>query len=194
MAANTTLTYAQEMSLGGKKSPLKKTHPVYSSSLNPEAREFNSQSTATCLTENTALFVEGNETVLLQTAQAMVYNPTKAKCQTRVHIVFDSGSQRSYVTDRIKKTLNIVSKGKRTMSIVTFRAAKGSCKTCELVEIGIEVCSGPALRLGAFAVPTICEPLALELSIDLLSHLKLTDPRDGSSRLTYSSDQITTGA
>ena len=89
-----------------------------SSSLNPEAREFNSQSTATCLTENTALFVEGNETVLPQTAQAMVYIPTKAKCQTRARIVFDSGSQRSYVTDRIKNTLNLVSKGKRTMPIL----------------------------------------------------------------------------
>ena len=62
----------------------------------------------------------------------------------------------------------------------------GSCKTCELVEIGIEVCSGLALRLCAFAVPTICEPLAsssLELSIDHLSHLKLADPPDGSSNV-----------
>ena len=58
-----------------------------SSSLNPEAREFNSQSTATCLTENTALFVEGNQTVLLQTAQATVFNPTKAECQTRAHCI-----------------------------------------------------------------------------------------------------------
>ena len=88
------------------------------------------------------------------------------------------------MTDRIKNALNLVSKGKRTMSIATFGAAKGSRKTCELVEIGIEVCSGPALRLRAFAVPTICEPLAsssLELSIDHLSHLKLADPPDGSS-------------
>ena len=73
------------------------------------------------------------------------------------------------MTDRIKNTLNLVSKGKRTMSIATFGAAKASHKTCDLVEIGIEVCSGPALRLWAFAVPTICEPFAsssLELSID----------------------------
>ena len=114
-----------------------------SSGLNPEAREFNTQSTAICLAENTA-FLTGNETVMLQTAQATVYNIGKPEHRARVHIILDSGSQRSYVTDRVKNTLRLASKGKRTMSIATFGSARG---TCEIVEIGMEVCDESILKL-----------------------------------------------
>ncbi|XP_011408081.1 PREDICTED: uncharacterized protein LOC105315219 [Amphimedon queenslandica] len=158
-----------------------------SSGLNPEAREFNTQSTATCLAENTALLT-GNETIMLQTAQATVYNIREPEHRARVRIILDSGSQRSYVTDRVKTALRLASKGKRTMSIATFGSARGSCKTCEIVEIGMEVCDGSVLKLRLFVVPIICEPLSgktAQLSLDHLDHLSslnLADPFYGEER------------
>lgn len=41
--------------------------------------------------------------VLLQTATAYAYNNTNSK-RTNVRILFDSGSQRSYITNELKKT------------------------------------------------------------------------------------------
>uniref|UniRef100_A0A1X7TZM9 Uncharacterized protein n=1 Tax=Amphimedon queenslandica TaxID=400682 RepID=A0A1X7TZM9_AMPQE len=86
--------------------PLEEKFSGTSSGLNPEAREFNAQSTATCLAENTALLT-GNETIMLQTAQATVYNIREPEHRARVRIILDSGSQRSYVTDRVKTTLRL---------------------------------------------------------------------------------------
>ena len=49
-----------------------------------------------------------NGTVLLQTASASARNEDSTK-STRVKILFDNGSQRSYVTDNLKARLGLKS-------------------------------------------------------------------------------------
>ena len=45
-------------------------------------------------------------TILLQTAQAMAVNPTTGQFQ-RIRLLFDNGSQHSYVTEGLCTTLNL---------------------------------------------------------------------------------------
>jgi len=56
------------------------------------------------------LYIGTSKNVLLQTAQVILYNPKKAKLDLKVRAVLDTGSQRSYATDTVKKALNLESK------------------------------------------------------------------------------------
>lgn len=52
-----------------------------------------------------------DKSVLLQTARATVYNPQKPQLSLRVRAILDSGSQRSYVTNKIKSALSLTPEG-----------------------------------------------------------------------------------
>ena len=58
-------------------------------------------------------------TVLLQTASAIAKNEDGSK-SIRVKVLFDSGSQRSYVTDRLKSRLGLKPKKTETLHLNTF--------------------------------------------------------------------------
>ena len=47
-----------------------------------------------------------NSTIFLQTADSVIENPISSK-QVRIKMLFDSGSHRTYISDRIKKFLNL---------------------------------------------------------------------------------------
>ena len=63
--------------------------------------------------------------ILLQTAGIVLENPNNKK-QVKTKVFFDQGSQRSYVTKRIKNVLGLTATAKETISISTFMN-----KTCE---------------------------------------------------------------
>ena len=46
-------------------------------------------------------------TILLQTAQSMVVNPITGKSQ-KIRFLFDNGSQRSYITESLCNSLNLM--------------------------------------------------------------------------------------
>lgn len=79
--------------------------------LNPAAATYKAKPT-------TSLFVDSNKTVLLQTARALVYNPCMPQASLEVRIILDSGSQRSYVTTRVKNALTLTPEGEQCMSHV----------------------------------------------------------------------------
>ena len=82
-----------------------------------EEHEENSENQRGSISVNLAENKNGLYSVLLQTAQAEVISGnTSAKCR----ILFDSGSQMSYVTPRIKALLNLTPSGRTEMSIKTF--------------------------------------------------------------------------
>ena len=49
-----------------------------------------------------SMYTNANTSILLQTAWAIVYNPNQPHLTTEVRLILDSGSQRSYVTDKVK--------------------------------------------------------------------------------------------
>ena len=57
--------------------------------------------------------------VLLQTAQAYVYGEDPSKRQL-VHDLFESGSQKTYVTEELQKKLELKAEGKEFINLNTF--------------------------------------------------------------------------
>ena len=121
--------------------------------------------------------------ILLQTARAIIFNPLNPKQNLEVRFLFDSGSQRSYTTDRVMKQLQLKPSGEQTLAIAAFGATQGQAKVCPIVSIGVR------LTLSLHVVPTICEPLlhqpvtASIESHDQLMSLDLADSADVNARL-----------
>ena len=74
------------------------------SNFNPSAPEFTPTGSHP---RTSALCADANKPVLLQTASAVVSNPHDSSASTKLRIVMDSGSQRSYLTQGARETLHL---------------------------------------------------------------------------------------
>ena len=76
----------------------------------PPASTVSKPSTSTVSEPSTtSLWTSSNQAILLQTARAIVYNPTAPEKYRYVRIVFYSGSLRSYVREQVAKGLSLTS-------------------------------------------------------------------------------------
>ena len=122
------------------------------SALNPNAQDYQPASTHT-------MWTYSGKHVQLQTARATAFNPNYRSKTCSVRIVMDTGSQRSYITDRVGEMLALASVREQCMTIMTFGASEGTTCVCGCVEVGIKLRKGCSQLLTIFTVPTICEPL-----------------------------------
>lgn len=106
--------------------------------------------------------VNANMPVLLQTARAHVYNVDDPQSTKEVRILLDSGSQRSYVAERIQKTLSLSIESVKTMLIKTFGSDQENRQACGVVHLGMALKDGRHLEMSLFTVPMICEPLSAQ--------------------------------
>ena len=152
--------------------------------LDPKAPVYQSQNPRTA-----SLWVNSNRTVLLQTAQALAFNPDAPQLSRQVRIVLDTGSQRSYVTERVTKELSLTAKGEQPMTIMTFGSTEERPQTCQFVTVGLALNGGRTKHLTLVTVPLICEPLNCQPvsfsqeNFEHLAGLNLADSSDGRSRL-----------
>ena len=84
-------------------------------------------------------------------------NPTKVK---EVRIIFDTGSQKSYITDTVKKYLSLVPVCTETMVIKTFGIKSQNQQVCKVVKAGVNLRDGKSLEMSFLSVTLICEPIA----------------------------------
>ena len=136
----------------------------------------------------TNLWVNSDRAVLLQTAQAQVLNPDSPAHSRMVRIVFDSGSQWSYITQQVARELSLAPKGKQQLTVMTFGSDKAQSHECELVELNVVLKNRQTRQLSLFAVLLICEPLSsqpVNLCQNIFDHimnLDLDDPVDSRSQ------------
>ena len=71
-------------------------------------------------TNSVVCYSNSSTPVLLQTAQAIVYNPQRPECKVKARIILDSGSQRTYLTDNLKNILQLPVLERKQVSIKTF--------------------------------------------------------------------------
>ena len=104
--------------------------------------------------------VSSRTSVLLQTADAII-SDTSEKNNRPITILLDSGSQRTYVTQRIVKELNLLSVASKEMTVKTFGDADGKPAIYSEYRFCIK---NPKwvinLYMTGYAVPYICSPLA----------------------------------
>ena len=123
----------------------------------------------------TTAFVNEISGVLLQTASAAICRPDKPEASVQAGILFNSGSQNSYVSQRLKEALSLKPIHSETLVIKTFGSTDEMLQTCDNVQLCVQGVNGLNLYLTANTVPVICAPLqnqCIELSSDNIPHLQ----------------------
>ena len=126
-------------------------------------------------------FISAKVPVLLQTAKAHIYKVTNPDSVMEVRVLFDSGSQRSYVTERVKAHLSLDTDHVETMLIKTFGSDKENRQECSVVKLGLMLKDGASIEMSLFTVPLICEPLSVQpisYTRERYSHLSDLDVAD----------------
>ena len=114
---------------------------------------------------------KGSGNVLLQTATAFVYGNDKGK-KERIHILFNLGSQRSYITEDVKKRLQLTAENSHNLHLNTFGTDKYTNIKCNKVNLFVEVTGGADVEIAAFTQTVICSPLQLRVDIWDYTHLR----------------------
>ena len=133
----------------------------------------------------TVLYVNASMPILLQTAKAAIYNPGLANEKFLARLILDSGSQRSYVTNRVKYKLRLQSERKQAISVKTFGSTEENTLSVDVAELCISTKHGDDVQLSAFVVPLICDPLQSQSIVHAsvththLKGLKLADYSTG---------------
>ena len=121
--------------------------------LNPSAPAFTPPSSSV------SLCAGSNKVVFLQTALAEISNPCDPSRVLNARIVMDGGSQKSYLTQRVRQFLSLPVTGTQQLSIAAFGSTRREPKLCEVVRLAVRTKSGSSQELNLFVVPHICDPL-----------------------------------
>ena len=128
---------------------------------------------------NTSNVARSSGLVLLQTARAMA-SGKEGGASVNIRILFDTGNQRSYVTEALCRRLRLKPVKKERLHLNTFGEPAFKGKTCDLVQIRLQkIGSSDCLVLEALSFPTICSSLPNVVHLDKypqLCDLQLADP------------------
>ena len=109
---------------------------------------------------STSMYVDQSKgSALLQTATAEVLRPDNDSCSRSIRLLFDSCSQRSYITENLKVELGLPVIGSDSLLIKTFGQSDARLRSCEIVQVGIKTTYGATVYVQACVVPVICGPL-----------------------------------
>lgn len=105
-----------------------------------------------------------NYRVLLQTAKAVATNED-GTTSTMVRLLFDSGSQHSYITENLQAKLHLKSLQTERLNLNTFGEVKYKKQNCDVVKLQVRK-SGceDSINISALTFPVICSPLPSKVS------------------------------
>lgn len=98
--------------------------------------------------------------VLLQTAQLHMINLTHPSNIVTARAVMDSGSQRTYITSRLRDSLKLPTIQRESLHIKTFGSSECRDTTCDVVEFRLLTKHDGTIPITALVVPHICNPLS----------------------------------
>lgn len=107
-------------------------------------------------------YVDLRTPILLQTARLRLYNPSNTVVPplcVEARAIMDSGSQRTYITSRLRDSLHLSTTQTESLHIRTFGSTEECDTTCEAVDLGLVTKGGETLKLTALVVPLISNPL-----------------------------------
>ena len=110
--------------------------------------------------ENTVLFIDTKTSVLLQTGKIFVSRADDPNHRIQARLIFDTGSQCSYVSTRLRNALQLPTINQETLMIKTFGCKTDQLQSRDLVQLCVQgMTSETCLYVNAYAVPIICSPL-----------------------------------
>ena len=104
--------------------------------------------------QNESVLISSGEIVLMQTAKTEVKNPCTNKSDV-VRILLDSGSQRTYVTEKLAEQLHLTKDKEEEIKLVTFGSEKPKSVKTFQTKISLKLKNGQYLDIGANIVPVI---------------------------------------
>ena len=154
----------------------------------------------------TATTIDGNENstttttktrnkVLLQTAITYAHGGSSSS-PIPVCVLLDSGSQRTYITNSLKKRLGLVPIRTETLNLNTFGNEHFTKQRCDMVQLSLTGKNGNR-NITALCFPKICSPLTTTIDLNLYPHLQdlqLSDINILAGRQTDSDIDILIGA
>ena len=127
-------------------------------------------------------FSNNKNTILLQTSSAVVSNLNSSERKTTL-LLLDSGSQRSYILEKLRNELNLPTLRRERLFIKTF----GKCKGVDVVSLNV-ITSNKTITIEAICTPDICDPLAnrnvkaVSTNHNHLKNLKLPDSSNNDTK------------
>ena len=118
--------------------------------------------------------------ILLQTATAIATNEDRSK-SVPVRILFDNGSQRSYVIDHIKAKLGLTATATETLHLNTFGENAYRKQKCQVVTLPLRSSNDEYVEISALNFPVICSPLPKRIDVTKYPHLADLDLADSSA-------------
>ena len=112
-----------------------------------------------------------NSSVVLQTTTAYARGKGGTKDE-QVRILFDSGSQRSYITKDLKNRLGLKTAKTETLNLNTFGAKIYRKQKCEVVELSLYKFGNKTVNITALTFPTICSTLLTKVDLNKYESLK----------------------
>ena len=104
-------------------------------------------------------YTDSNASVLLQMAVALV-SGTNRDTEVLVRILFDSGSQRSYITEHAREKLGVPTVKSEKLLIRTFDQENEQLQTSEVVELSVRgLDKNESIPVTAYTIPLVCTPL-----------------------------------
>ena len=105
---------------------------------------------ATCHVQN-----QLTPAVLLQTAAVILENPD-TKQQVKLKVLLDAGSQRTYISERIRKFLNLSTEAVEDVNISTFGNSQTLSKSIDLVFLVAKTNNHENILNKALCLPMLC--------------------------------------
>ncbi|XP_028400806.1 uncharacterized protein LOC114523939 [Dendronephthya gigantea] len=128
--------------------------------------------------------------VLLQTATAYAYNSVNSK-KVMIRILFDSGSQRSYITNELKQKLDLKSEKRETLHLNTFGNDGFKKQNCEMFSFNLQGKNSEIdIEISALAFPVICSPVTTTIDVQAYPHLDGLQLADNSDIENQSIDML----
>ena len=156
--------------------------PKKGSGLPAAVQAHTDQQTESPSTESTSANVaaqrnkKSGKAVLLQTAYSTVSGVNNGEKKAKARILFDSGSQRSYISEKLRNALSLKADKSETLVIKAFGDSKEQVKVCDLVQVAVEGLDGQtSTYLTAHVVPSICAPIngqVVDYASNNYKHLK----------------------
>ena len=122
----------------------------------PEANQNNSQVAGLRICNDIAK--EMTERVVFLTIEAIVENPS-SKYKTGAYIFFDSGSQLTFISERLMQKLKLTPSSKEILTLYTFAAKKPLKKSAQLVEFYLLLKNDDKKLIQAYVISRVSEEL-----------------------------------
>lgn len=131
-------------------------------------------------TTSTTSRCKNQPTVLLQTARATAFsNADGSGVGVSVRVLFDSGSQLSYVTERLQARLKLPPIKIERLHLNTFGSRHYKTQECHVVKLYLQgSAQGETISVSALTSPAICSPLPAAVQVEKYPHLSKLELAD----------------